>query len=381
MDFLNSILGIRKFMPHGYCLFWEPPLIWTHVISDVLIGLSYYAIPVAGFYYVWKKRDIPLWTAALYASIFFSCGSTHFFGAYTIWVPAYWQEGIVKAFTAVVSVAAAVVLVPLLPRALALPSLRKALEEISRLNEELERRVAERTALLEATNKELEAFSYSVSHDLRAPLRGIDGFSQALLEDYADKLDATGRDYLERLRAGSQRMAQLIDDMLGLSRITRSELRREAVDLSAMAREIAEELRKSQPERCVEFIIAPDIVADGDPKLLRLMLGNLLGNAWKFTGKHTTARIEFGRKEQEGEAVFFVRDNGAGFDPAYSGKLFGAFQRLHSVAEFEGTGIGLATVQRIVHRHGGRIWAEGEVEKGATFYFTLTPGTPGGHHA
>lgn len=374
MEFLNSAFSLRKFMPHGYCLYWEPSLVWTHVISDVLIGLSYYAIPVAGFCYVWKKRDIPLWTAALYASIFFTCGSTHLFGAYTIWVPAYWNEAIVKAVTAVVSVAAAVVLVPLLPRAIALPSLRKALGEISRLNAELEKRVAERTALLEATNKELEAFSYSVSHDLRAPLRGIDGFSQALLEDYADKLDATGRDYLERLRAGSRRMAQLIDDMLGLSRITRSELHRETVDLSAMVREIADELRKSRPERCVEFVIAPGIVADGDPKLLRLLLGNLLGNAWKFTGKHAAARIEFGSREQEGETVFFVRDNGAGFDPAYAGKLFGAFQRLHSAAEFEGTGIGLATVQRIVHRHGGYISAEGEVEKGAAFFFTLTPG-------
>lgn len=373
MEFLNNVFSIRKFMPHGYCLYWEPSLVWTHVISDVLIGLSYYAIPVAGFYYVWEKRDIPLWTATLYASIFFTCGSTHLFGAYTIWVPAYWNEAIVKAVTAVVSVAAAVVLVPLLPRALALPSLRKALAEIGRLNAELERRVAERTALLEATNKELEAFSYSVSHDLRAPLRGMDGFSRALLEDYADKLDATGRDYLERLRAGSQRMAQLIDDMLELSRITRSELRRETVDLSAMAREIAEELRKSRPDRRVEFVVAPGIVVDGDPKLLRLLLGNLLGNAWKFTGKHETARIEFGRQEQEGGTVFFVRDNGAGFDPAYAGKLFGAFQRLHSAAEFEGTGVGLATVQRIVHRHGGRIWAEGEVEKGAAFFFTLAP--------
>jgi PAS domain S-box-containing protein len=224
---------------------------------------------------------------------------------------------------------------------------------------------------LEAANKELEAFSYSVSHDLRAPLRHIDGFSQILLEDYTDKLDEGGRTFLRQVRGASQQMAQLIDDLLNLSRVTRSEMRRETVDLSRMAEAVTEMLRKGHPAREVEISIAKGLVTDGDERLLRVALDNLIGNAWKYTGKQPQARIEFGRTSQNGKAAYFVRDNGAGFDMAYVHKLFGAFQRLHSVSEFPGTGIGLATVQRIVHRHGGQIWAEGAVEKGATFYFTL----------
>ncbi|MEH2171716.1 sensor histidine kinase [Nostoc sp.] len=248
---------------------------------------------------------------------------------------------------------------------------KKAESEILRLNVQLEQRVAERTAQLEATNKEMEAFSYSVSHDLRAPLRSIDGFSQALLEDYADKLDALGQNYLQRVRAATQRMAQLIDDLLNLSRLTRSEMRYEKVDLSALVEAIATDLHKTQPERQVEFVIMPGLVANGDAHLLRIVLENLLGNAWKFTGKHQKARIEFGLLQQNDTDVYFVRDDGTGFDMAYVEKLFGAFQRLHAMTEFEGTGIGLATVQRIIHRHGGRVWAESAVEQGATFYFTL----------
>lgn len=242
---------------------------------------------------------------------------------------------------------------------------------IQGLNINLERRVAERTAQLEAANKELEAFSYSVSHDLRAPLRSIDGFSQALLEDYADKLDEEGKKDLQRVRAATQRMGDLIDDMLNLSRVTRKEMRLETVDLSAMAQTIAAELRRSQPGRKVEFVIAEGMVTDGDGGLLKVALENLLGNAWKFSGKRCPARIDFGITPGDGDAAYFVRDNGAGFDMAYADKLFGAFQRLHDQNEFSGTGIGLATVRRIVDRHGGQVWAEGEVEKGATFYFTL----------
>lgn len=244
-------------------------------------------------------------------------------------------------------------------------------EEIRGLNAQLEQRIAERTAQLELTNRELEAFSYSVSHDLRAPLRSIDGFSQALLEDYGDKLDAPGVDHLRRVRAASQRMARLIDDLLELSRMTRSEIRREPVDLSALARVIAGDLRKAQPGRQVTFRIANGLVAEGDPRLLRVVLENLLGNAWKFTAKQQRATIEVGLAQRDSKPAYFVRDDGAGFDMDYAGKLFGAFQRLHAVTEFEGTGIGLATVQRIVHRHGGQVWAEGEVGKGATFSFTL----------
>lgn len=248
---------------------------------------------------------------------------------------------------------------------------KKAEDDVRRLNSELEQRVVERTEQLEAANIELEAFSYSVSHDLRAPLRAIDGFSQVLLEDYTERLDEAGRDSLRRIRAASQRMALLIDDMLNLSRVTRAEMRTETVDLSLMSAAIAEELKKTSPERDVTFIIAPGVAAQGDGRLLRVVMENLLGNAWKFTGKHPRARIEFGVAEKDGTSAYFVRDDGAGFDMNYGHKLFGVFQRLHAMTEFIGTGIGLATVQRIIRRHGGRVWAEGAVERGATFYFTL----------
>ena len=244
---------------------------------------------------------------------------------------------------------------------------KRAEKEMLKLNEDLKRKTVE----LEDLNKELESFSYSVSHDLRAPLRTIDGFSNALLEDYTEVLDAQGKDYLQRVHAATQHMAELIDALLVLSRVTRSEMHRELVDMSVMAQTIATELQEKQPERQADFIITPGLVAEGDARLLRSVLENLLGNAWKFTQKKPHARIEFGITEHEGESVYFVRDNGAGFDNAYTDKLFSAFQRLHSPDEFTGIGIGLATVKRIIHRHGGRVWAEGEVEKGATFYFTL----------
>jgi light-regulated signal transduction histidine kinase (bacteriophytochrome) len=248
-------------------------------------------------------------------------------------------------------------------------------QELNRAKDELQTV----NAALETANRELESFSYSVSHDLRAPLRSIDGFSQALLEDYGEKLDEEGKDNLQRVRGATQRMGELIDDMLNLSRVSRTEIRLETVDLSAMARTIAAELRRSQPERQVEFVIAEGMVADGDGGLLKAALENLIGNAWKFSGKRTAAKIEFGITEHEGNSAYFVRDNGAGFNTAYADKLFGAFQRLHGQNEFSGTGIGLATVQRVVHRHGGQVWAEGEVGKGATFYFTLNEQSALGH--
>jgi len=246
-------------------------------------------------------------------------------------------------------------------------NLEKMVEDLNKTSKEL----IERTAELTAANVELEAFSYSVSHDLRAPLRSMDGFSQVLLEDYADKLDAQGKDSLQRVRRASQRMAQLIDDLLELSRVTRREIKRESVDLSELARDIAGELQKAEPERKAKFTIQKGVLVTGDLHLLRLAMENLLGNAWKFTGKHPSAAIEFGITEAEGKPTYFVRDDGVGFDMAYADKLFGAFQRLHSTSEFPGTGIGLATVKRIIDRHGGRVWAEAAVDKGATFYFAL----------
>lgn len=236
---------------------------------------------------------------------------------------------------------------------------------------ELERLVAERTRELANVNAELEAFSYSVAHDLRAPLRAIDGFSQALEEDYALALEARGQEYLAHVRESVKHMAQLIDDLLTLSRVTRSDLTRETVDLSALARATVDGLRRAHPERQVEVVIEQGLAARGDRRLLAIVLDNLIGNAWKFTRHQPVARIEFGARSVNGRRAYFVRDNGAGFDMAYVGKLFGVFQRLHSSHDFEGTGIGLATVERIVRRHGGRVWAQGEVDHGATFLFSL----------
>ena len=263
--------------------------------------------------------------------------------------------------------------------------LKEREDELRRYATDLEQRVADRTHELEerhdalrrnaaellVANEELDAFAYSVSHDLRAPLRSIDGFSHALLEDYAGQLDEAGRDALQRVRAAAQRMATLIDDLLKLARVTRAEMRKETVDLSAIARDIVTELQRATPERQVDFAVAPGLEGRGDPRLLRVALENLLRNSWKYTAKQPHPRVEFGSVEANGQRTFMVRDNGAGFDMKYADKLFGVFQRLHSAAEFEGTGVGLATVRRIIIRHGGRIWAEGAVDRGATFYFTL----------
>ncbi len=247
-------------------------------------------------------------------------------------------------------------------------------ERANRMAANLERAGAERERAEEAlklANRELEAFSYSVAHDLRAPLRGINGFSKILLEDYADKVDDEGKDHLLRIAAAAERMGQLIDALLALSRVSRAEVHRETVDMTRLAEAVVKHLRQVQPDRAVEFVGQPGVWACGDPTLLRAVLENLLGNAWKFTGTRQDARVALGCEQKDGGDVYYVRDNGAGFDMTYAEKLFAPFQRLHTVKEFAGTGIGLATVQRIVHRHGGRIWAEGVVNQGATFRFTL----------
>jgi signal transduction histidine kinase len=248
---------------------------------------------------------------------------------------------------------------------------RRAEAEVRALNAGLEQRVAARTAELRAANRELESFAYSVSHDLRAPLRHMDGFSQALIEDYGEKLEGEAKEFLLRIRSGSVRMGQLIDDLLKFARMSRGEVDREPTDLSALAHRIVEELHQAQPDRKPVIEIAPSMTAHVGARLMEVVLQNLLGNAWKFSAKNPDAEIAFGRTEHGARMAYFVRDNGIGFDMAYAGKLFTPFQRLHSSAEFEGTGIGLATVSRIVHRHGGEIWVDSAIGKGTTVYFTL----------
>lgn len=262
---------------------------------------------------------------------------------------------------------------------------RQTVDDLQKINDGLELRMASRTAELDmanrelleanhelaAANRELEAFCFSVSHDLRAPLRALDGFSEELLNSYANRLDEQGRHYLKRIRAGTQRMGHLIDDLLKLSKVTRAEMRREAVNLTALAHVVIEELRELDPARNVTFTALPDLVAMCDPPLIRVVIENLLGNAWKFTSNQPAAMITFGANEIAGKLTFVIRDNGAGFDMAFRAKLFHPFQRLHSDREFSGTGIGLATVERIIRRHGGKVWAEGVVGQGAAIFFTI----------
>jgi light-regulated signal transduction histidine kinase (bacteriophytochrome) len=250
-------------------------------------------------------------------------------------------------------------------------ALRRSEQEVQRMNAELEQRVADRTVQLKAANEELEAFSYSVSHDLRAPLRSIDGFTQVLLEDCGERLDAESRESLDRVRKAGQRMERIVDGLLTLARVARDEVHFTTVDLSALAQAIASELQTGEPERQAQFVIAPGLTVKADADLMHIALENLLRNAWKFTGRSPAVRIELGVTQRDRDDVYFVRDNGAGFDMNFANKLFRPFQRLHHMSEFEGTGVGLATVSRIIRRHGGQVWAEGATGNGATFYFTI----------
>jgi light-regulated signal transduction histidine kinase (bacteriophytochrome) len=266
---------------------------------------------------------------------------------------------------------------------LLITAFNKMLQEIQLRDRELrvartglEKRVEERTRQLVATNRELEAFSYSVSHDLRNPLEAINGFSYLLRKGYGDKLDAEGKEYLQEISAATMRMAELIDDLLSFSQASTAEMSRENVDLSALVTNISAELRRRDPVRSVDFVIAKNVTAEGDSRLLRIVLDNLLSNAWKYTSGREKARVEFGRMQENGATIYYVSDNGVGFNPQSKDRLFKPFQRLHSKAEFPGTGVGLATVRRIINRHGGQIWAEATLEKGATFYFMLDSEIP-----
>lgn len=359
MDVALDQLFNASFMPHGQCYLWTPSLVWLHAGSDALIGIAYIVIPIALLYVVRRREDLPFsWMFVLFGVFIIACGATHIVEIWNIWNADYWFSGGVKLITAVASIPTALLLIHLIPSILTIPSRN----ELALANRRLE-----------AAMHELEQFSYAVSHDLRAPLRGMEGFSHALQKHHADQLDERGRHYLERIQEGSHRMGALIDDLLALSRIHREDVEREHVDLSTMATEITKELRRGSPEREVEIDIEPGLEMWGDPKLLRVVLQNLISNAWKFTRDRSPGRIRIGSTETAGGGrAVYVRDNGAGFDMQYANKLFAPFQRLHRESEFPGHGIGLATVQRIVHKHGGKAWAESTKGEGSTFYFDMT---------
>ncbi|MFT3922055.1 MAG: ATP-binding protein [Myxococcales bacterium] len=371
LDFLRRLFLTDDFMPHGHCYFWRPEIVWLHVTSDAIVALSYTTIPFTLGYFVRKRRDLPFtWMFLCFAAFIIACGATHYMEIWTLWNPAYRLSGVIKAFTALVSLPTAFLLVRLVPKALAIPSPA----ELRRLNAELattEAALRRSNAGLAAANSELEAFSYSVAHDLRAPLRHMDGFAHILLADYSQEIDEQGQDCLQEIRASATRMAVLIDSLLELSRVTRSDLSIRSVNLSELARASLMRLQASAPQRDVELVIEEGLRVDADPELAAVLIENLLNNAWKFSSKAAKPRIEFGARSEHGERVFYVRDNGAGFEEGAAKRMFAAFQRFHGLTEFPGTGIGLATVKRIVLRLGGRVWASGKVGAGATFYFTL----------
>ncbi|MGA2717853.1 MAG: ATP-binding protein [Candidatus Acidiferrales bacterium] len=405
---MRQLFSSGNFEPHGYCYLWNPGLVWLHVISDSLIAAAYFAIPVVLVLFIRRRRDLPFsWMFVLFGVFIVACGSTHLMEVWNLWHGNYWLAGVIKAATAAASVPTAVLLARLMPEAVDLPSFsqwikanaalkaeilerkeaelnlriseasfREQAEEIRKLNSELSQKLVE----LGIVNRELESFSYSVSHDLRTPLRHIDGFARILKEEHAAELSQEGCRYIDRVVQAANHMGHLVDDLLNLARIGRKEMVRQRVRLDELVREAMADLPPEISERQIEWKIEPLAEADCDPGLVKLVLVNLLSNAVKFTKDRQPAVIEVATRDTEKGKAFVVRDNGVGFDPKYADKLFGVFQRLHREEDFAGTGIGLATVQRIVHRHGGEVWAESTPGKGAAFFFTLEP-RPRRNHA
>lgn len=390
MDFLLNLFNTSAFPSRWVCgTGWLPFTGWFMIASDLLVFSAYLSIPLLLVYFIRKKQDIAfLRVFWLFAAFIFACGVSHLLDAIMFWWPAYRLNALERFITGLISWGTVVALIPIIPQALALRSpaalekevneRKRAEESLTRLNEDLEKIIADRTRKLnekawqlEVANKELEAFSYSVSHDLKAPLRKIEQFSEMIQAHGGQGLDDKLQMYLERISANSVEMSQLIEEMLSFSRLANAEMKRETVDLSQIARQIATDLQLQEPERSVTFQIEDHLQVNGDPTLMRAVVQNLLGNAWKYTSRTESAWIEFGRVSSSSESCFFVRDNGIGFDMVNVGRIFKPFQRLHTKADFPGSGIGLANVQRIISRHGGRVWAEGKPNEGATFYFTV----------
>ncbi len=350
----------EHFLPHGHCYMWTPGILWMHVIADILIAMAYFTIPFVLMYVARRRRDLPFnWLLVCFGMFIVACGLTHVMAVWNVWHTNYRLEGVLKVITAAASVPTAIMLWRALPSILSVPS---------------QRQMRDASESLARANRELEAFTASVSHDLRSPLTTIAG-QAGLLEMSMPHANEDQRRRLTRIQSSVKQMSELIDALLALSRISRHTLHREIIDVSALAESIVQDLRQKDPSRTVEVEIQPGMSVHGDRRLIADLFVNLLGNAWKFTSRAAAARIEVGQSQHGSMSTLFVRDNGAGFDMTYEQKLFQPFQRLHGAAEFEGSGIGLATVARIVDRHGGRIWAEGKVGNGAVFYFTM-PTTP-----
>ena len=392
MGFIQRLFSTDGFMPHGMCYEWNASVIWLHVVSDAVIAFSYYSIPLTLIYFVRKRKDLVFnWMFVCFAVFIVACGTTHLMEILNIWHPTYWLSGIVKAITAFVSIVTAILLIRLVPRALALPSPEQLRKSNAALQGEIEERIKAagkieslnqelrvQAAKIETTNKELEAFSYSVSHDLRAPLRHINGYID-LLGGRTSALDQEGEHYMKKIAGSAKQMGMLIDDLLAFSGMGRAAMELVWADTNALVLQVREELSLDMQGRIIEWKIGPLPRVYVDQNLFKQVWMNLLGNAIKYSRRSEKAEISVGCTETQNEVEFYVKDNGAGFDMKYADKLFGIFQRLHFREEFEGTGIGLANVQRIISRHGGRIWAYGEVNVGATFYFTLPKGA--GHAA
>jgi signal transduction histidine kinase len=352
----TSWFSSGQFLPHGHCYMWSPGVLWMNVVADILIAMAYFTIPFALLYIARRRRDLPFdWLVVCFGVFIIACGLTHVMDVWNVWHAHYWAEGIVKLIAAAASVPTAILLWRFLPGILMLPSQR----QLRDANESLAR-----------ANRELEAFTASVSHDLRSPLTTIAGQAGLLELSLPDATDEQKR-RLTRIQSSVKQMSELIEALLVLSRISRQTLHREIVDVTALAESIVQDMRQKDPTRSVEVVIQPNMTVHGDRRLVGDLFQNLIGNAWKFTSKTSEARIEIGQSSGGSMATLYIRDNGAGFDMTYEQKLFKPFQRLHGSADFDGSGVGLATVARIVDRHGGRIWAEGKPNAGAVFYFTL----------
>ncbi|MGH8237121.1 MAG: sensor histidine kinase [Steroidobacteraceae bacterium] len=352
----TSWFSSGQFLPHGHCYMWSPGVLWMNVVADILIAMAYFTIPFALLYIARRRRDLPFdWLVVCFGVFIVACGLTHVMNVWNVWHSHYWLEGVVKLLAAAASVPTAILLWRFLPGILMLPSQR----QLRDANESLAR-----------ANRELEAFTASVSHDLRSPLTTIAGQAGLLELSLPDAPDEQKR-RLRRIQGSVRQMSELIEALLVLSRISRQTLHREIVDVTALAESIVQDLRQKDPTRSVEVVIRPNMAVHGDRRLVSDLFQNLIANAWKFTSKLGQARIEIGQSSGGSLATLYIRDNGAGFDMAYEQKLFKPFQRLHGSADFDGSGVGLATVARIVDRHGGRIWAEGKPNAGAVFYFTL----------